>query len=136
MKGLFFINRNVNRIYFKNVRYARELLMFRCPATPAPTPPVSSDDTWNAGVGAGLLYSGTTIGAGVRSEEEVMKREVRIKEKVKVESQHQSQNKHLRKPSVLSLSGQMGDVGFSIPFSEGLIPSESLFFNTKKAAKQ
>jgi len=131
MKSPFFVNRKVNRNYGEKLRYARKLLMFRCPATPAPTPPVSSNDYWNMGVGAGLLYSGTTICAGVRSEEVVMKREVRIKEKVKVESQskNQSQNKHRRKPPVLSLKGQMGDAGFSTSFPEGLIPSGSLFFN-------
>jgi hypothetical protein len=134
MKGLIFFNQEVNRIYGENLRYARALLMFRCPATPAPTPPVSSDDSWSTGVGAGLLYSGTTIGAGVRSEGEVMmKREVKIKEedKVKVESQSQkqSQNKHRENPPVLSLLGQNLIAGFSTPFPEGLIPFGSLFFN-------
>jgi len=95
---------------------ARERVGFGCPATPAPTPPVSLCEYRKAVVGAGLLYSRIQVGAGVK---------MKIRIKNKVESQKQSQNKHREKPPVVSLKGL---AGFFTLFPEGCPPLGVHFF--------
>ena len=55
MKEQIFFNQKVKRIYPKTGENARERGMFRCPPTPAPTPPVSLCEYRKSVVGAGLL---------------------------------------------------------------------------------
>ena len=116
MKEQIFFNQKVKRIYPKTGENARERGMFRCPPTPAPTPPVSLCEYRKSVVGAGLSDSRTTVGAGVKK--------IRIKNKV--ESQKQSQNKNRENPPVVSL---VGLAGFFTLFPVGMSPSGSLIFN-------
>ena len=97
---------------------ARERVGFGCPATPAPTPPVSLCEYRKAVVGAGLLYSRIQVGAGVKMK-------ISIKNKVESQKQSQSQNKHREKPPVVSLKGL---AGFFTLFPEGCPPLGVHFF--------
>ena len=117
-------NQTFNRIKAGKTRNARERGMFRCPPTPAPTPPVSLCEYRKSVVGAGLSDSKTTVGAGVKK--------IRIKNKVESQNQsqsqnkHQQQNKHREKPPLVSL---MGLAGFFTLFPEG-VPCGDVYFST------
>lgn len=87
---------------------ARETEEFGCSSTPAPTPPVSSTDSRNTVVGAGLYNNQVGAGVGVKIEE------------VKEEAKTYGERKHRGKPPLVSLTGR---AGFSTPFPEGLTPS-------------
>ena len=86
---------------------ARETGEFGCSSTPAPTPPVSSTDSRNTRVGAGLLNNQVGAGAGVKEEE------------IKEEAKSKGENKHRGKPPLVSLTER---AGFSTPFPEGRTP--------------
>jgi hypothetical protein len=103
-------NQDLNRIKAGKTGNARERVGFGCPATPAPTPPVSLCEYRKAVVGAGLLYSRIQVGAGV-------KKKISIKNKVESQKQSQSQKKHREKPPVVSLKGL---AGFFTLFPEGV----------------
>ncbi len=106
------LSRKLNQTQVKINGNARAYKEFGCPATSAPTPPVSVSDDWKAGVGADLLNN-QTVGAGVGVEE--------VKIKIKDELQHRGN------PPLVSLTGR---AGFSTPFPGGMTPSGSFIFKT------